>query len=212
MTVYPFSALLSRMRYIARWGLMRAARQENLAEHTAETAQLAHLLALLARDRFSAPVSPERVAVAALYHDASEILTGDLPTPVKYNNEELKTAYKALEREAEERLAALAPPEVRDGLRGALCGDGLTEREKRILKAADKLSALIKCVEERQGGNLEFESAAQAHGPARGRLFYGADAARLYPHAGRADRERKPARHHPPLSCSAKRASSSASR
>ncbi len=162
MTVYPFSALLSRMRYIARWGLMRAARQENLAEHTAETAQLAHLLALLARDRFSAPVSPERVAVAALYHDASEILTGDLPTPVKYNNEELKTAYKALEREAEERLAALAPPEVRDGLRGALCGDGLTEREKRILKAADKLSALIKCVEERQGGNLEFESAAQA--------------------------------------------------
>ena len=102
------------------------------------------------------------MAVAALYHDASEILTGDLPTPVKYNNEELKTAYKALEREAEERLAALAPPEVRDGLRGALCGDGLTEREKRILKAADKLSALIKCVEERQGGNLEFESAARA--------------------------------------------------
>ena len=159
MKSYPFSALLSRMRYITRWGLMRAVRQENLAEHTAETAQLAHLLALLAQHRFGAQVEPQRVAVAALYHDAAEILTGDLPTPVKYSSELLKNAYKELERQAEERLTALAPPEIRRPLGRAVCGGDLNEREKKILNAADRLSALIKCIEERQSGNLEFASA-----------------------------------------------------
>ena len=162
MKVYPFSALLSRMRYITRWGLMRAARQENLAEHTAETAQLAHLLALIASRRFSAQVDPERVAVAALYHDAAEILTGDLPTPVKYSSELLKNAYKALERQAEQHLAALAPPELRAPLAEAISAAALSERERQILKAADRLSALIKCIEERQSGSLEFASAEAA--------------------------------------------------
>ena len=162
MKLYPFSALLSRMRYINRWGLMRAARQENLAEHTAETAQLAHLLALIAARQFAAQVAPERVAVAALYHDAAEILTGDLPTPVKYSSALLKDAYKALEREAERQLAALAPPKIRAPLAEAIGGGGLNERERRILKAADRLSALIKCIEERQSGNLEFASAEAA--------------------------------------------------
>ena len=162
MKIYPFSALLSRMRYINRWGLMRAARQENLAEHTAETAQLAHLLALIAARQFEAQVAPERVAVAALYHDAAEILTGDLPTPVKYSSALLKDAYKALEREAEQQLAALAPPKIRAPLAEAIGGGGLNERERRILKAADRLSALIKCIEERQSGNLEFASAEAA--------------------------------------------------
>lgn len=159
---YPFFAYLSRMRYINRWGLMRAARQENLAEHTAETAQLAHLLALIAARQFAAQVAPERVAVAALYHDAAEILTGDLPTPVKYSSALLKDAYKALEREAEQQLAALAPPKIRAPLAEAIGGGGLNERERRILKAADRLSALIKCIEERQSGNLEFASAEAA--------------------------------------------------
>lgn len=162
MKLYPFSALLSRMRYINRWGLMRATRQENLAEHTAETAQLAHLLALIAARQFAAQVAPERVAVAALYHDAAEILTGDLPTPVKYSSALLKDAYKALEREAEQQLAALAPPKIRAPLAEAIGGGGLNERERRILKAADRLSALIKCIEERQSGNLEFASAEAA--------------------------------------------------
>ena len=159
MKCYPFAALLSRMRYITRWGLMRAVRQENLAEHTAETAQLAHLLALLAQHCFDAGVDPQRVAVAALYHDAAEILTGDLPTPVKYSSELLKNAYKELERQAEARLTALAPPQIRQPLGHAVSGDTLNEREKKILKAADRLSALIKCIEERQSGNLEFASA-----------------------------------------------------
>ena len=162
MNCYPFSALLSRMRYINRWGLMRATRQENLAEHTAETAQLAHLLALIAARQFEAQVAPERVAVAALYHDAAEILTGDLPTPVKYSSALLKDAYKALERQAEQRLSALAPPEIQPQLASAICGGALAEREKKILKAADRLSALIKCIEERQSGNLEFASAEAA--------------------------------------------------
>ena len=162
MNCYPFSALLSRMRYINRWGLMRATRQENLAEHTAETAQLAHLLALLAAQRYDAQVDPQRVAVAALYHDAAEILTGDLPTPVKYSSALLKDAYKALARQAEQRLSALAPPEIQPQLASAICGGALAEREKKILKAADRLSALIKCIEERQSGNLEFASAEAA--------------------------------------------------
>lgn len=162
MEQYPFSALLARQKYIARWGLMRATRTETLAEHTADTAQLAFLLAALARARFDAPANPEKVAAAALFHDAGEILTGDLPTPVKYKNETLKTAYKALERTAEQSLLALLPEDARAEMAPALTGSSLNERERAILKAADKLSALIKCVEESQSGNQEFLSAEQA--------------------------------------------------
>ena len=161
MKPYSFSALLSRMKYITRWGLMRSTRAETLAEHSAETAQLAHLLALLANEQFGADVRPDAVTVAALYHDAAEILTGDLPTPVKYSGEELKNAYKALEQQASERICAMAPKPVQASLLEAMTGSGLTAREKSILKAADKLSGLIKCIEERQSGNLEFESAAR---------------------------------------------------
>lgn len=161
MKPYSFSALLSRMKYITRWGLMRSTRAETLAEHSAETAQLAHLLALLANRQFGADVRPDAVTVAALYHDAAEILTGDLPTPVKYSGEELKNAYKALEQQASARICALAPKPVQAPLLEAMTASGLTAREKNILKAADKLSGLIKCMEERQSGNLEFESAAR---------------------------------------------------
>ena len=161
MKPYSFSALLSRMKYITRWGLMRSTRAETLAEHSAETAQLAHLLALLANAQFGATVRPDVVTVAALYHDAAEILTGDLPTPVKYSGEELKNAYKALERQASVRICALAPETVQGPLLAAMTASELTAREKTILKAADKLSGLIKCMEERQSGNLEFESAAR---------------------------------------------------
>ena len=106
MKPYSFSALLSRMKYITRLGLMRSTRAETLAEHSAETAQLAHLLALLANGQFGADVRPDAVTVAALYHDAAEILTGDLPTPVKYSGEALKNAYKALEQQASARICA----------------------------------------------------------------------------------------------------------
>ncbi len=159
MKIFPFTAMLSRMKYIARWGLMRSNRTENLSEHTAETAQIAHVLALLAKEKFGKNVRPSEIAVVALYHDASEIVTGDLPTPVKYNNEQLKTAYKKLEREAELSFLPAMPSEIREEMQPVLTAELLTEEEYKLMKAADKLSALIKCLEEETSGNKEFLSA-----------------------------------------------------
>lgn len=156
MELYPFNALLARMKYIARWGLMRAARTESLSEHTADAAILAHTLCLVSQTIFGTDVRPETVAVAALYHDASEILTGDMPTPVKYKSEPLRAAYKAVEADAAHTLGALLPDAVRAGMDGYLSGGILTQKERQLLKAADRLSALIKCVEEENAGNREF--------------------------------------------------------
>lgn len=156
---YPFSALLSRMKYIHRWGLMRSGRPENLSEHTTEAAHIAHLLALLAKQAGDDSIRPERVAVAALYHDASEILTGDMPTPVKYQNEELRKAYKAVERQSAAQLAGLLPEGMGDIMAAYLTGDALNDTEKKLLKAADRLCALAKCIEEESAGNREFSSA-----------------------------------------------------
>lgn len=158
--IYSFCALLARMKYIGRWGLMRQNRPENLSEHTAETALIVHILALVACVEYTQPdVRPEVVAVAALYHDASEILTGDMPTPVKYKNEELKNAYKALERESVASLAALLPPALQPALSPYLTGDVLTPAEQTLLKAADRICALLKCEEEAAAGNTEFRTA-----------------------------------------------------
>lgn len=159
MIHYAFNALLARMKYITRWGLMRAARPETLSEHTADTATLAHTLALISKEMFGTNVRPETVAVAALYHDASEILTGDMPTPVKYRSENLRKAYKALEAEAASRLTQLLPQTLQTPLSGYVEGTVLTEQEHQLLKAADRLSALIKCIEEEQSGNREFSGA-----------------------------------------------------
>lgn len=159
---YPFSALLSRMKYITRWGLMRSARAETLSEHTAEAALLAHMLGLIAATRLGeTDVRPQLLAVAALYHDATEIITGDLPTPVKYRSPTLKDAYKAVERESANQLAALLPDDLKGELTGLLTGDDLNPKEQVLLKAADRLSALIKCLEEESSGNTEFATAKQ---------------------------------------------------
>ena len=155
-----FYALLGRMRNITRWGLMRNTFSENIAEHSYMTAVLAHALALIRRDILGLPgPDPDRCAVAALYHDASEILTGDLPTPIKYYNPEIKSAYKQVERAAGERLLDMLPPE----LRACYAHDVLEDDETLlpIIKAADKLSAHIKCLEEQKAGNTEFDSAAR---------------------------------------------------
>lgn len=160
MEQFSFSALLSRMKYITRWGLMRSSRSETLSEHTAEVATLSHLLALLARDRFGVPVRPEVLSVAALYHDAGEIVTGDMPTPVKYKTPQLQKAYKMVEAETVLSYLPLLPDEVRGEMAGYLTGEALTQREAQLLKGADRLSALIKCIEEEQSGNHEFRSAA----------------------------------------------------
>ncbi len=159
---FGFTALFTRMNYIDRWGLMRNARRETLAEHSAVTACVAHVLATAARDVYGAEVRPETVATAALYHDMSETLTGDMPTPVKYANDDIRTSYKKVEREAEQSVCRMLPPELRESMAGYITGEGLNEREGKIVKAADKLSALIKCIEERRSGNREFESAEAA--------------------------------------------------
>jgi len=155
-----FYALMGRMRYITRWGLMRNTFSENISEHSHMTAVLAHALALIRRDILKLPTpDPDRCAVAALYHDASEILTGDLPTPIKYYNPDIKLAYKEVERIAGNRLLDMLPAELRESYaRLVLEDDGELEP---FVKAADKLSAHIKCLEEQKAGNTEFDSAAQ---------------------------------------------------
>ena len=156
--LYPFSALLARMKYITRWSLMHSTRAESLSEHTCDTALLAHFLCLIAKHYTGTPCRPEMVAVAALYHDASEILTGDMPTPIKYDNPAIRTAYKDVEAVAEHKLLNMLPEELR-GVYAPI----LTVEDPEIealVKAADKLSAYIKCVEELKAGNNEFREAA----------------------------------------------------
>lgn len=154
-----FYALLGRMRYITRWGLMRNSFSENIQEHSHQVAVLAHALALIRREilKLDGP-DPDRCAVAALYHDASEILTGDLPTPIKYDNPAIKDAYKQIERVAGNKLLDLLPPELRGSYEHFILEDD--PEVTPIVKAADKLSAHIKCIEEQKTGNTEFDSAA----------------------------------------------------
>lgn len=154
-----FYALLGRMRYITRWGLMRNTFSENIQEHSHQVAVLAHALALIRRDILHLPTpDPDRCAVAALYHDASEILTGDLPTPIKYYNPSIKDAYKQVERIAGNRLLDMLPQELRSSYEHLVLEDD--EEVAPIVKGADKLSAYIKCIEEQKAGNTEFDSAA----------------------------------------------------
>ena len=158
MEEYRFFALLSRMRYITRWGLMRNTFSENIQEHSHMVAVLAHGLALIRRDILGLPAEPERCATAALFHDASEILTGDLPTPIKYFNPEIKTAYKQVEHISGTKLLQMLPEALRESYAPLVYEEDETVHD--IVKAADKLSAHIKCIEELKAGNTEFESAA----------------------------------------------------
>ncbi len=154
-----FYALMGRMRNITRWSLMRNTFSENIQEHSHQVAMLAHGLALIRREvlKLGGP-DPDKCAVAALYHDASETLTGDMPTPIKYYNPEIRSAYKQVEQIAGQRLLEMLPEPVRPFYAPYLLGND--EEVECIVKAADKLSAYIKCVEEQKAGNAEFESAA----------------------------------------------------
>ena len=157
---YSFYAYLSRMRYITRWGLMRNSCPENVQEHSHMVAVLAHALGLISRDIYgNTRISPEACATAALFHDAPEIITGDMPTPVKYSSPGLRDAYKALEAESVDSMTRLLPPELAEEVSPFITGSLLTAEEKRLLKAADRLSALIKCMEEQRSGNHEFDAA-----------------------------------------------------
>lgn len=158
-----FLAILSRMKYIERWALMHSSRAENLSEHSLEVALIAHMLCVIGNARFDRDLDAERAALVALYHDASEIITGDLPTPVKYHDGRIRDAYRAVEEAAEKRLLDTLPNDLRPAFEevfGPAREDSETDVYlRRLVKAADKVSALIKCVDERRAGNAEFSSA-----------------------------------------------------
>ncbi|MDR0838036.1 MAG: 5'-deoxynucleotidase [Oscillospiraceae bacterium] len=158
--MYSFFALVSRMKNIARWSLMRNSSPENVQEHSHMTAVLAHALAVIRRDVFGVPCDPGAAASAALFHDASEILTGDMPTPIKYLNSQLTTAYKDAERAACDRLLSRLPEQLRGAYSPLLSGGG-DDATRALVHAADKLAAYIKCLEEERAGNREFRLAAE---------------------------------------------------
>ena len=154
-----FFAYLDRMKLIRRWGLMRNTQPENIQEHSHQVAVLAHALAVIQNKYYGGQVDPGAVAVAALYHDASEILTGDMPTPIKYDNPDIRNAYKAVEAVAEQKLLSMLPPELRPDFEDAVT---IPDPEiHALVKAADKLSAYLKCVEELKAGNSEFKKAKE---------------------------------------------------
>lgn len=156
---YHFFAMLSRMKNIYRWGLMRNTKQESLSEHTLETAFVAHALALIHNNRFGGTVDADHIAVLALFHDTSEIITGDMPTPIKYYNPEIKKVYKEIEKVAEDKLLSMLPEYLKDDFEKIYAPqDDIT---RLIIKSADKISAYIKCIEELKMGNLEFATAKQ---------------------------------------------------
>ena len=157
--MFSFFALVSRMKHINRWALMRNTDLENVQEHSHMVAVLAHALAVIARDVYGKDVSPDRAASAALFHDAPEIFTGDMPTPVKYHDPDMITAYKRVERIAADKLLEGLPETMRPEYASLLAPDDEIER---FVKAADKLAAYIKCAEELKSGNEEFRSAAKS--------------------------------------------------
>ncbi|MCI8573450.1 MAG: 5'-deoxynucleotidase [Oscillibacter sp.] len=153
-----FFAYISRLRFIQRWALMRNTAPENVQEHSHQAAVLAHALAVIRREIYGGKVDPGAVAAAALYHDASEILTGDMPTPIKYQNASIRAAYKEVEALAAGRLLAMLPEELQTCFAPVLTE--VDPEVEELVKAADKLSAYIKCVEELKAGNAEFREAA----------------------------------------------------
>jgi 5'-deoxynucleotidase len=157
-----FYAMMSRMKYIERWALMRNTVTENISEHSLEVSILAHALAVISRERLGREVNTERAALIGIYHDVTEIITGDMPTPIKYFNESIQGAFKAVERAAAERLLGMLPEDMRKSYESLFF---LQEEDAylwKLVKAADKLSALIKCIEERKAGNTEFLSAEKS--------------------------------------------------
>jgi len=156
-----FYAYLSRLRWIKRWGLKRNAHAENVMEHSWEVSVIAHTLALIKNRYYQGNVDANAVAAAALYHDVTEVITGDLPTPIKYHSEEISTAYKQIERQAEKELLALLPAELQADFQALIHHDKMPPEHVQIIKAADKISAYLKCQAELKAGNSEFETAAE---------------------------------------------------
>jgi 5'-deoxynucleotidase len=157
-----FFAYLSRMKFIRRWGLMHNTYPENIQEHSLRVAMVAHTLAVIRNKVFASNVSAERTAVLALYHDAGEVLTGDLPAPVKYFNPEIKNAYKEIEAAAARRLLNMIPEGLKPAYQGLFFAEEADKEPRELVKAADKLCAYLKCLEEIGAGNQEFAKAEKA--------------------------------------------------
>lgn len=157
-----FFAFINRMKYINRWGLMRNTVPDDLQEHCFQTAVIAHALALIDGKFFGGKLNPEKAAVYALYHDAPETITGDMPTPVKYFNSGMRESYREIEDAAKERLVGMLPEELRDDYRAIIGFEEEDADYARIVKAADKITAYIKCVEEENSGNADFRSARES--------------------------------------------------
>jgi len=155
-----FYAYISRLRLIRRWSLMRNTQPENDAEHSLQVAMIAHALAVLAKNRYGRDVDPEHVVTLAVYHDAAEVLTGDLPTPVKYHSDTLRESYAEVECAAQEKLIAMLPEEIRGAVAPVLTEAGTPAT--RLVKAADRISAYVHCLEEQRAGNREFDAAAES--------------------------------------------------
>lgn len=154
-----FFAYINRLRWIKRWSLMRNAIEEDVAVHSWEVATIAHALGVIHNQLNEDKIDANRLATAAIYHDATEVITGDMPTPVKYHSESMKAAYKGVERQAEQELLALVPEAMRSEFAQVLLEEQLPDVYRRLLKAADRLSALLKCRAELRAGNQEFEHA-----------------------------------------------------
>ena len=161
---YNFFATISRMKYIERWALMRNSRQENLSEHSLEVAMIAHALCVIGNVRYDKDLNAEKAALVGLYHDSSEIITGDMPTPVKYYNSDIKEAYKQVETIAEYKLIEKLPQDLQPAYMDIYKTDNTPDDKymRRLVKAADKLSAYIKCIEEENSGNKEFSTAKKS--------------------------------------------------
>lgn len=157
--VYSFGAMMSRMKYIDRWALMRNSTKENISEHSLEVAMIAHLLAVIGRVRFGKELDADKAALIGIYHDSTEIITGDMPTPIKYYNDEMRETFKEIEDLAAIQLLAMLPDDIREEYEDLFFAQEKDVYLWKLVKAADKISALIKCVEEEKAGNTEFVNA-----------------------------------------------------
>lgn len=159
MTQSHFFAHLARMKLIQRWPLMRSVSTENISEHSLQVAFVAHALAVIKNKKFGGNLKPEHIALLGMYHDTSEVLTGDLPTPVKYYNPDIASEYKKIEAAAEQRLLSMLPEEFREDFAPFLISGSANKDEQTIVKQADTICAYLKCLEELSAGNHEFEQA-----------------------------------------------------
>lgn len=160
--VYSFGAMMSRMKYIKRWALMRNSTRENISEHSLEVAMVAHLLAVIGKVRFDKNLDAEKAALIGMYHDSTEIITGDMPTPIKYYNDEMRETFKEIENMAAINLLTMLPDDIREEYESLFFPEEQDAYLWRLVKAADKISALLKCVEEEKAGNTEFVNAKKA--------------------------------------------------